>query len=170
MADVESKTQECPFCKEEVKAAAVRCKHCLADITAARPDHGGTCPLCQEKIKADAIRCKHCKAALVPGAGVVLARARRPAFIARRRPADRRIGLDVRRPGTRSRDLPVTEPVAADRGGGCPEHIDTRYGPYHLVDEGIGADGWHYCGYEPGYYGIFEDGDLVPYEPTILSR
>jgi len=30
-----------------------------------------------------------------------------------------------------------------------------------LVDEGIGADGWHYCGYEPGY-GVFEDDDLVP--------
>ena len=170
MTELESETRECPCCKEEVKAAAVRCKHCLADITAAGPDHGGICPLCREEIKADAIRCKHCKATLVFGTRVALARARRPAFITRRRPVDRRVELDVRRrvqPG----DLAVTEPAAADRaGGGCPEHISTRYGPYHLVDEGIGADGWHYCGYEPGFYGIFEDGDLVPYEPTILSR
>jgi hypothetical protein len=28
------------------------------------------------------------------------------------------------------------------------------------VDEGIGADGWHYCGYEPGYR-LFEDDEFV---------
>jgi hypothetical protein len=32
-------TRECPFCKEEIKAAAVRCKHCLSDLT----KHGCGC-------------------------------------------------------------------------------------------------------------------------------
>ena len=61
-------------------------------------------------------------------------------------------------------------PVAAsadNSGDGCPEFISTPYGTYHLVDSGVGADGWHYCGYEPGY-GVFEDDDLVEYVPTIL--
>jgi hypothetical protein len=165
MPDAESETRACPYCKEEVKAAAVRCKHCLADIAPTRPDHGGVCPLCREEIKADAIRCKHCKATLVPGARFVLARVRRPARITRRRPVDDGVELGGRRPG----EVPVPDPARADRaGGGCPEFISTRYGTYHLVDEGIGADGWHYCGYEPGY-GIFDDDDLVPYEPTVLS-
>lgn len=83
MPDAESETRACPYCKEEVKVAAVRCKHCLADIAPTRPDHGGVCPMCREKIKADAIRCKHCGATLVPGAGSVVAR--RPARITRLR-------------------------------------------------------------------------------------
>jgi hypothetical protein len=37
------------------------------------------------------------------------------------------------------------------------------------VDEGIGADGFHYCGYEPGY-GVLEDPDLVPYEPATVEQ
>ncbi|HEU0212556.1 MAG TPA: hypothetical protein VFR13_00615 [Jiangellaceae bacterium] len=152
MPDAESETQPCPFCKEEVKAAAVRCNHCLADIASTRPDHGGVCPLCREEIKADAIRCKHCKAWIVPGGQSVLARVRRPARITRRRPVDDSLEFGGRRPGA----LPVPDPASADRSrGGCPELISTRYGTYHLVDEGIGADGWHYCGYEPGYP-IFE--------------
>jgi hypothetical protein len=158
MPDAESETRACPYCKEEVKAAAVRCKHCLADIAPAGPDHGGVCPLCREEIRADAIRCKHCKATLVAGARSVLARVRRPALIMRRRPVGDAVELGGRRPG----NLPVRDLASADRAGGrCPATIETRYGTYQLVDEGIGADGWHYCGYEPGY-GVFEDDDLVP--------
>ena len=159
MPDPESETRTCPYCKEEVKASAVRCKHCLADIAPMRPDHGGVCPLCQEEINADAIRCKHCKAMLVSGARSAVNRVRRPARIVRRRPVNDRVEFGGRPFGL----LQGTDPASADRaGGGCPEFLSTRYGTYHLVDEGIGADGWHYCGYEPGY-GVFEDDDLVPY-------
>jgi hypothetical protein len=166
MPDAESETRLCPYCKEEVKAVALRCKHCLADIAPTRPDHGGVCPLCREEINADAIRCKHCKATLVPGARSVLGGVRRPARIIARRPVEDPVNFGGRRPS----DLPAPDPVRADRaGGGCAQHISTRYGIYHLVDEGIGADGWHYCGYEPGFYGVFDDDDLVPYRPTILS-
>lgn len=164
MPDAESETRACPYCKEEVKVAAVRCAHCLADIPP-RPDHGGVCPLCREEIKADAIRCKHCKATLVPVARPVLARIRRPARIMRRRP----VGDPVELGGQRPCNPPPRDPASThSASGGCEQFISTRYGTYHLVDEGIGADGWHYCGYEPGY-GVFDDDDLVPYEPTILS-
>jgi len=43
MPDRETETRQCPFCKEEVKAAAVRCKHCLAAIQPTKPDHEGVC-------------------------------------------------------------------------------------------------------------------------------
>lgn len=168
MPDADSEARACPFCKEEVKAAAIRCKHCLADIPLVKPDHGGVCPLCKEEINADAIRCMHCKAALVPGAQVVLARARRPMRIVRRRPMAGPVESGRPR-GRLGRSDPLA-PVAAsaDRSGdGCPEFISTPYGTYHLVDSGVGDDGWHYCGYEPGY-GVFEDDDLIPYEPTVL--
>jgi hypothetical protein len=160
MPDAELETRACPYCKEEINAAAVRCKHCLADIVPTGPDHGGVCPLCREEIKADAIRCKHCKAMLVPSARSVFARGGRPVRITRRRPVDDPIGLGGRRSG----DFLIPDPASARRAsGGCPESISTRYGTYHLVDEGIGADGWHYCGYEPGGYVVFDDDDLLPY-------
>jgi hypothetical protein len=67
--------------------------------------------------------------------------------------------LGGRRPG----DLLVADPARAVSPSACAERIETRYGTYHLVDEGVGADGWHYCGYEPGAYGVFDDDDWVPY-------
>jgi hypothetical protein len=149
-----------------VKAAAIRCKHCLSDIPPTTPDHGGVCPFCKEEINADAIRCIHCKANLVPSAPIVMARARRPLRISMSRPSAGRIGQGSATVRLGRGDLP--DPPAADRaGGGCPEFISTRYGTYHLVDSGVTADGWNYCGYEPGY-GIFDDDDLVPYVPTVL--
>lgn len=57
-------TRECPFCKEEIKAEALRCKHCHASVAVEEPTHGGICPFCKESIKAEALRCKHCKADL----------------------------------------------------------------------------------------------------------
>ena len=146
MPDAKSDTRACPYCKEEVKAAAVRCPHCLADIPA-RPDHGGVCPLCQEEIKADAIRCQHCKATLVPGARSVFARARRPSLITRRLPVDDPAELGGQRP-------------SAANAGGCADFITHRDMTYHLVDEGTSTDergvSWHYCSYEPGY-GVFPE-------------
>jgi Double zinc ribbon len=64
--DQESETRQCPFCKEEVKADAVRCTHCQAAIRPLRPDHHGVCPFCRETINPEAIRCSHCGANLAP--------------------------------------------------------------------------------------------------------
>jgi hypothetical protein len=66
MPDQASETRPCPFCKEEVKADAIRCKHCLAMIPPEKPDHKGVCPFCKEKINPEATRCMHCKANLGP--------------------------------------------------------------------------------------------------------
>jgi hypothetical protein len=59
----------CPFCKEEVKADAVRCKHCQAAIPPRTPPHEGVCPFCKEGIHPEAIRCRHCKSDLAVLAG-----------------------------------------------------------------------------------------------------
>lgn len=63
-ADVKE-ARECPYCKEEIKAEAIKCKHCGSQLTPERPDHGGVCPYCKEAINPDAIKCKHCKSDLL---------------------------------------------------------------------------------------------------------
>src|SRR5215217_1556918 len=40
MAD-ESETRTCPYCKEEIKVEATRCKHCGSWVTPERPSHKG---------------------------------------------------------------------------------------------------------------------------------
>jgi hypothetical protein len=57
----------CPYCKEDIKADAIKCKHCWSAVAPDKPAHAGICPFCKEDIKPDAIRCKHCKADLRPG-------------------------------------------------------------------------------------------------------
>jgi len=52
--------RECPFCKEQIKAGAIKCKHCRSAVRPQTPPHGGTCPFCKEEIKPEAIKCKHC--------------------------------------------------------------------------------------------------------------
>jgi len=54
----------CEFCKEDIKADAIKCKHCGSMLKAKSPVHEGTCPYCKENIHPDAIKCKHCKSAL----------------------------------------------------------------------------------------------------------
>lgn len=61
------KTRECPYCKEEIKAEAVKCKHCSSRITPERPRHEGICPFCKEEIHPEATRCKHCRSILNTG-------------------------------------------------------------------------------------------------------
>jgi hypothetical protein len=56
----EIETRECPYCKEEIKADAVKCKHCRSVVKPKVPVHGGTCPYCKEAIKPEAVKCKHC--------------------------------------------------------------------------------------------------------------
>jgi DNA-directed RNA polymerase subunit RPC12/RpoP len=59
--------RECPYCKEEIKADAIKCKHCGSRLSPEQPTHGGVCPYCKEDVKPDAIKCKHCGSYL--GAG-----------------------------------------------------------------------------------------------------
>lgn len=62
----------CLYCKEEVKAEATKCKHCLSILMPERPEHGGTCPYCKETINPEAIKCMHCKSCLRALAGTEL--------------------------------------------------------------------------------------------------
>lgn len=55
-----NKTRNCPFCKEEIKTDAIKCKHCHSFIAPEKPLHDGTCPYCKEQIHNEAIKCKHC--------------------------------------------------------------------------------------------------------------
>lgn len=61
----ENTTQDCPYCKEEIMAGAVKCKHCGSKLAATKPSHEGICPYCKEEILIDAIKCKHCKSSLL---------------------------------------------------------------------------------------------------------
>jgi hypothetical protein len=60
----EKPTRACPYCKEEIKADAVKCKHCSSRLTATTPSHEGMCPFCKEEIHPEAIKCKHCQSKL----------------------------------------------------------------------------------------------------------
>jgi hypothetical protein len=65
--DTESKTRDCPYCKEEIKAEATKCKHCGSSVAPETLSHGGTCPYCKEQIHLEAIKCKHCGSDLRSG-------------------------------------------------------------------------------------------------------
>lgn len=64
----EYETRACPYCKEDIKATALKCKHCGSQVSPSMPSHGGTCPYCKEEIKTEAIKCKHCQSSLIGGA------------------------------------------------------------------------------------------------------
>ncbi len=54
----------CPFCREEVKADAIKCKHCASALPQSTPVHDGICPFCKEEIHPEAVKCKHCRTML----------------------------------------------------------------------------------------------------------
>jgi hypothetical protein len=68
MARDSKDTRECPYCKEEVKAEAILCKHCGSRLAPESSSHGGTCPYCKESIHPEATKCKHCRSSLLPEA------------------------------------------------------------------------------------------------------
>ena len=61
---MKNSNKNCPFCKEEVKVDAVKCKHCSSALHKEKEPYSGICPYCKESIKKDAIKCKHCKSNL----------------------------------------------------------------------------------------------------------
>ena len=137
-------TRQCPFCKEEVKATAVRCKHCLAAIQPTSPDHEGVCPFCKEEIDVEAIRCRHCKADLASSARRLRRVPRRQmsaptAFVSR----------GVRPRGVRSRQN--LRPRSADEG--CPDFDTDDEGTWCFLESSE-----HYCIYE-----LCEPAPVSPY-------
>ena len=147
MPDKQSETRQCPFCKEEVNAAAVRCKHCLAAIQPARPGHGGVCPFCKEEINAEATRCPHCTADLVPGVRRL------------RRVPRRQVSAPTKFISRGVRPRQTLRPRSANR----PISTDPDCADYDIDDEGtwtfIGSDEDN-CYYEltdpVSHYGVFE--------------
>jgi Double zinc ribbon len=60
VADQQAEIVQCPYCKEDIRADALVCKHCRSRLAPHTPGHGGTCPYCKETIHPEAVRCKHC--------------------------------------------------------------------------------------------------------------
>lgn len=60
----EQNVRSCPYCKEPIKADAIKCKHCASSVTPAAPRHEGICPYCKEEIHPEATRCRHCQSDL----------------------------------------------------------------------------------------------------------
>jgi hypothetical protein len=154
MAEKASETRECPFCKEEIKATALRCKHCLADIPPATPDHGGVCPFCKEAINTEAIRCPHCQADLAPGGAALLLRGRLPFGVV---PRQRVAAPSARATRRTPRRRPGLAEFAANRDpcDGCfVSATDADGSVWDLTDC---DEDW--CYYEPhptSPYGVFE--------------
>ena len=66
----EDSTKKCPFCGEEIKTAAQKCKHCGEFLHNRYKEdtqnviYIKSCPFCGEEISKNAIKCKHCKSML----------------------------------------------------------------------------------------------------------
>lgn len=55
----------CPYCKEDIKADALKCKHCRSRLAPESPSHEGICPYCKESIHPQALKCKHCHSIVI---------------------------------------------------------------------------------------------------------
>lgn len=66
--------RSCPYCKEEIKADAIKCKHCSSSVAPEKAPHEGKCPYCKEAIHPGAAKCKHCKSRLDMSSGEPVSR------------------------------------------------------------------------------------------------
>jgi predicted amidophosphoribosyltransferase len=133
MSDQKSAMRQCPFCKEEVKVDAIRCKHCQATILAEKPNHGGICPFCKEQINPNAIRCMHCKVNLAPSEQYSSVR-----LVTRRQTTSPNLLTQHR---VNNRSIGCTQTTRADPG--CND--------YEFDDDGVWCfveSSEHYCIYE----------------------
>ena len=123
--DQATSTRECPLCREEIRADAVRCKHCHGEFLLETPGHGGVCPFCKEEIHPEATRCMHCQADLAPAPRLRgRSAAHRPTL-----PLSRRSGLRRYGPGGQRRAATpvVVGPDAGDLHpscASCPAWVD----------------------------------------------
>jgi hypothetical protein len=133
----ESETRQCPFCKEEVKADAIRCKHCQAAIRPLQPDHRGICPFCKETINPEAIRCSHCGASLAPP--------EQYPYYAERPPIRHVPRRQVRVVARRGSEWPMpTRPLARSAPEGCNDYEIDSDGTWTFIGVSENGD----CMYE----------------------
>ena len=137
MQDQEATTRQCPFCKEEIKADAVRCKHCQATFPPEKPTHGGVCPFCKEDINPEAIKCMHCKSNLAPAAQYAGSQ---------ERGSQERFPMHRGTHGQPPAPFLLTGPRAEQRGRGCSERTRpiARMGD-PCNDYEITESGYTYC-------------------------
>ena len=135
MSDQAEATGQCPFCKEDIKVDAVRCKHCHATIPEEKPAHRGVCPFCKENINAEAIRCKHCQADL--SAAGSDAYSRKCACGGLARPGHTRAGAQLR----------LLRGVALPRLATCPGAIMEGSTMWCLYSSDAESCTYEQCGY-----------------------
>jgi hypothetical protein len=144
MAVQESETRQCPFCKEEVKADAVRCKHCQAAIPLLKPEHQGICPFCKETINPEAIRCMHCGANLAPPQQYSYYPERPLARRVLPRQTTAPLAHTIRAVERGGSERPVrTRPVARSADPGCADYDIDSQGTWCFLESSE-----HYCIYE----------------------
>lgn len=144
----ENNIRSCPYCKEEIRADAIRCKHCRSAIAPEQPPHGGTCPYCKETIHPEAIKCKHCGSSVGPAQDCGCGDSTSAATIIGAGQARRDVGVIP--PGTvPGGRLPIGVPLALGCG---PCHVTSSWGAWtntgemtclYLVCTTIGN--FHYC-------------------------